>query len=817
VPAVEVLESRTLPAFLSPAVYPTISSNLDFAAGDFNSDGIPDFAVVGMGGGGNTLGVLLSQPDGTFQSGGTYATGPTSNAVAVGDFNGDGKADLAVTRSNGTVEILLGNGDGTFQIQGDYPVGVNPVTLVTTGDFTGDGLSDLAVLSQSQQSVTVLLSNGDGSFGPGVTYVVGKQPMSVAAADLNGTGIADLAVANTGSGTVSLLRGNGDGTFQSAVDLPLPSAPNWVTAADVNGDGLPDLVTASSAGQEVDLLLNHGDGTFQAPISVATGQLVTRVAVADLNGDGIPDLVTANQGTLNVLLGQGQGTFGPPVLYGVGLYSKGLVVGDFTGDGVPDVATLNEGTTLAIVRSQSDGTFQAALNYPTGQVSNQVVTGDFTGNGILDIVTANNTVLGAGSTVSVLLGNGDGSFQPARSYFANASSEAVAIGDVNGDGIPDLVVANDKTAGTVSVLLGNGDGSFQAPYTYAVGPSPRAVTLADLTGNGILDVITGDQGSGNSTVSVLLGNGDGTFQAASAHNVPYSVAGVAVGDFNGDGIPDLVTANIGSGNAGTLNILLGNGDGTFQTGQSYGVGEKCHVVAVGDLTGNGILDLVTANQFSHTISVLLGNGNGTFHNPVNYEVGGGSNNPWGVALTDVNRDGILDVVASGFLGTVSLFLGNGDGTFQPATLIAKAATEYSIAAADFTGDGYPDLVTTASDGAYVMRNDGDWPTTRAGAPGAAARQAPVQPLMLAAGLPDKPFPMGGAEVEPPLSRLPVSWAPGKPEELGEAVSVPTRDSRSQGETGIAVRVRPPRPPRPVTDLVVLQCPFTNEQGETVFG
>jgi hypothetical protein len=199
---------------------------------------------------------------------------------------------------------------------------------------------------------------------------------------------------------------------------------------------------------------------------------------------------------------------------------------------------------------------------------------------------------------------------------------------------------------------------------------------------------------------------------------------------------------------------------------------------------------VAANEFSQSVSVLLGNGNGTFQNPVNYDTGG-TNDPWGVTLTDVNRDGILDVVTSNLLGSVSLLQGNGDGTFQPAALFAKAGTEYSIAAADFSGDGYPDLVTTASDGVDVLHNDGHWPATRAGAQRAGTRHALVGPWLPPAGDASEPSPAHGVAVETPSSPMPVSWALGHPDEGNEVVSVPTEDRLSHARGKAAGITRTP--------------------------
>jgi hypothetical protein len=332
---------------------------------------------------------------------------------------------------------------------------------------------------------------------------------------------------------------------------------------------------------------------FLAPLHVDAGRFLGSVVTGDFNGDHVSDLAVVADFGVSVLLANGDGTFQPAVHYAAGSGPFSMAVGDFNGDGFPDLAVADEGSppffgdsTVSVLLGNGDGTFRP---------------GDFNGDGIPDLAVVDyiDPRIGSDGNVSLLLGNGDGTFQDARYSPAAPGALSVAVGDFNGDHISDLAVLSGR--GYLSVLVSNGDGTFRE-HDYLAGDDPFSVAVGDFNGDGTPDLAASD--AGNSRVNVWLGNGDGTFQyrsTSAAGDEPFSVA---VGDFNGDGTLDLAVADYDFRSPG-VSVLLGNGDGTFQPAMTYDAGGYPKSVAVGDFNGDGTPDLAVSLPGSNGVSILL--------------------------------------------------------------------------------------------------------------------------------------------------------------------------------------------------------------------
>lgn len=340
-------------------------------------------------------------------------------------------------------------------------------------------------------------------------------------------------------------------------------------------------------------------------------------------------------------------------------------------------------------------TFTRPHSYPTRKGPRSVAIGDLNGDRKPDLAV----VELFDGVVSVLLNRGDGTFRARRDYEPGHEARAVAIGDVNGDGRPDLVTANLDD--TVSVLGNGGRGAFRVEASYATGDSTTALAIGDLNGDGAADLATASASAGAGSVSVLLNRGDGTFAARRDYPARLGAVSVAIGELNGDGKPDLATAN----EPDSASVLLNAGDDGFVHGADYTTGRQPSSVAVGDLNGDRRPDLVTANASAGTVSVFITRPNGQTAERVEYGTGG--RDPQAVRIGDLNGDGKPDLVTANYApGTVTVFVNGGAGTFERKRQYAAESAPDSVAIGDLNGDGRADLAVANDDAAVVsvLRN-----------------------------------------------------------------------------------------------------------------
>jgi cysteine-rich repeat protein len=642
--------------------------------------------------------------------------------VDVDDFNDDGRADIAFASTTSVRSaVAYGIGDGRLAPQ-RHVTPTSGSDGAVFADLDGDGRLDFALVSDTNDSVAVVLDDGAGNYVSAGTFTTllelgGDAPFDVAAAELTGDQHIDLVTSNVITNDVTLMQGAGDGTFTAIATFGVQSGnggqrPESVAIGDVTGDGILDIVTANRTSSDVAVLAGLGGGSF-APVEIystvagATGTGPFDLILADVTNDARLDVLTANgtSSDVAVLVQASDGTLQSPLAFptfvdetGAGIGPRSLAVGDVNKDGIPDIVTANiSGNDVSVLFGLGAG---AAFGAPTlfDLRVDETETVSPVEIQIADIDRDNNRDLvvgGSDGTVRPLLGDGAGGFAMTGSYAVTRSTSVIAVvdlavADIDGDGHRDVMVS---TQGDALILSGTGDGRVMPPAMVIGGGGNAAV--GDMNGDGRPDLLAPQSASTVTTRSLQLPAG--SFQATN-FTTASGVSFVGLGDFDGVNAADALAF------ASTSMLVYQNdGLGNFLPANPASVALPTLIggVAVGDISGDGDLDVVVSLPSLDQVGVMVGDGSLGFTNPalLDTAVAAGGDNPGDVALADIDGAMGLDIItANQSSNDVTIFRSNGLGTFAaaknvPAVFGGTPAQVTAVAAGDLNGDGHIDLVT----------------------------------------------------------------------------------------------------------------------------
>jgi len=676
----------------------------DAALGDFNEDGKVD--VAGIQGG--TARVFLNQGAGKFTPATPVVTDEDLTALVAADFDHDGHLDVAAAAFfSDSVTVLLGDGHGNLALHATITDVLNP-SEITAIDLDDNGDVDLATTSGFGYKVVLLLGDGDGGFAETGSLDGNSGASSILAADFDGNGLQDVATTTTdpflSPGTINVFLHTSLSTFVT-YSYPGDGYPVDMVVGDVAGDSAPDLIVANQAGSSLEILVGSASGTFAPMPKIALPKAPSSIAIGDLDHDGQPDLVTRNAGSESVtlLLGQGGGAFTQhEVTCAIPQFSGVAELVDLDLDGWQDVLVTSLAS-LRVIRGLGDGTLAESGCWAAGDSPSAVLSGDFDGDGTPDLAVANRDT----GTVSVLLGGPEATFEAPKTSNAGLTPVGLAAGHFDADGHLDVATVNSDGE-SVSILLGHGDGTFADPVDVPINTgTPRAIVAlhADLDAN--LDLVTADQ---YNTMTLLKGHGDGTFTNLDALGTGNEPSAITSADLDGDGHADIITT---SPVDGAVDITLSKGNGFFFTHTSVPMTGEPRAVAAGLIDSDALTDLavVVGNVLpgSDAVIVLYGLGGGSYTASPAFQVGPQAS---GVALADFNGDGRTDI-ATADLGSdaATVLLADPVAGFVANGSFGTGSLPAGVCAADFSGDGRPDLAL-ANSGSHtvaVLTNQGPSP------------------------------------------------------------------------------------------------------------
>ena len=681
-----------------------------FSKGDFNGDARPDIV---LGAGVQPTRVRLATGSGGFSAPLLLPSQITNpGALATADFNSDGLDDLVIAAgSSPSIEVLIATGAGEF---------APPVALMgrdgtlegglVIDDFNSDGLLDIATSSRISDDVAVFIATAPDAFEPAVFLSAGGNPENIAAADLNLDGNVDLVVDNSNTEDVSVFLGNGDGSFAPEIrQLSFRPTRGCLALEDVNRDGIPDLIGIERTSFQPTLLLVHfgeGDGQFGSRTEFPLEEASRICRIADLNADGLVDVVIGDtREQVSVLLGNQAGSFDDRTSFSAGNSLDSIVVDDFDGDNRADVLALSD-LSVNLLAGNGDGTLAAGRSSEFGDGGNAAFSNqlaDFDGDGVNDLVVAARL-----DGILLLSGDGRGGFSLLNRIPVQRMS-GIDAGDLNNDGLTDIVIVREFPLNTVFVYLANSDGTFADPIVSDTGNGPVAMRLIDVNQDGNIDVLVANERSLD--ISLLLGNGDGSLMPR--QNFPLSGGGpedVTAKDLDGDGNPDLVAITSVDD---SIAVAWSTGPGQFEDPVTIPTGNVPRTMAIEDLNSDGFLDIVTANQVSEDIFIHFGRAGRQFEDPIVFSA---ERNPQDIAIADLDASGTLDIaVADASARVITVLSNNGDGSWDDST-VATGTLLRGLIGEDIDGDERADLLAMTRQTVSFLRNrtrEGVW----AGPPG----------------------------------------------------------------------------------------------------